>query len=297
MPEAPSPPLNLRMTPTWHDIRKSQNHLLGRAIKDNDHVSERYLAFPVPATKALFQRPHEQGRVILDSDWNESERIDDEEARRTLAETVCANGTPNEGFLVRDVTEATVTVPPAPSRETYDFTLGSGSFYLAGLRVEVVTQIVAEGPRPRAVFKPDRWLQIDADLGNLPARPSVADLTNADHSRFAMTLCTCAAGNRASRPWRTASCASGRWVGRIPRSACVGCAGSRCCPMWTWTSRVGIFARRPSQGSGATRSTRQGDGTGEPHPFDDANCELRSKAKLTLSFGAAGITEDPSSPR
>jgi hypothetical protein len=29
MPEAPSPPINVRMTPIWHDIRKSQNHLSG----------------------------------------------------------------------------------------------------------------------------------------------------------------------------------------------------------------------------------------------------------------------------
>ena len=60
----------------------------------------------------------QQGRVILDSDWNESERIDDEEARRTLAETVCAKGTPNEGFLVQDVTETAVTVPPIPGEES-----------------------------------------------------------------------------------------------------------------------------------------------------------------------------------
>ena len=41
---------------------------------------------------------------------------------------------------------------------------------------------------------------------------------------------------------------------------------------------------------------RQGDGTGEPHLFDEANCELRSKARLTITFGAGGITEDPCKP-
>src|SRR5918999_3165603 len=112
----------------------------------------------------------QQGRVILDSDWNESERIDDEEARRTLAETVCAKGTPNEGFLVQEVTEATVTVPSTSSKETYDFTLASGSFYLGGLRFEVVPEIAE-----RFLSQTD-WLQIDADLRNLPLRSSVADL-------------------------------------------------------------------------------------------------------------------------
>src|SRR5262245_57242111 len=77
----------------------------------------------------------QQGRLILDSDWNESERIDGEETRRILAETVCASGTPNEAFRVQDVTETTVTLPtipgeePPPSKETYDLALGSGSFY------------------------------------------------------------------------------------------------------------------------------------------------------------------------
>ncbi|MGH8474038.1 MAG: hypothetical protein ACREVJ_16680, partial [Gammaproteobacteria bacterium] len=41
---------------------------------------------------------------------------------------------------------------------------------------------------------------------------------------------------------------------------------------------------------------REGDGTGEPHLFDEANCELRSKAKLTITFGGAGITDDPCKP-
>jgi len=41
----------------------------------------------------------------------------------------------------------------------------------------------------------------------------------------------------------------------------------------------------------------EGDGTGELHLFDEANCELRSKAKLTITFGGKGITEDPCKPK
>jgi Family of unknown function (DUF6519) len=136
----------------------------------------------------------QQGRVILDSDWNESERIDDEEARRILAETVCAKGTPNEGFLVQEITDATVTEPPAPgeeippSKETYDLTLASGSFYLGGLRFEVVPQIVAEGPDLERFLSQTDWLQIDADLANLPVRPSVEDLTEDDTFRVRADL-------------------------------------------------------------------------------------------------------------
>jgi hypothetical protein len=34
MPEAPSQPINVRITPIWHDMRKSQNHLLDGVLQD-----------------------------------------------------------------------------------------------------------------------------------------------------------------------------------------------------------------------------------------------------------------------
>src|SRR5215510_2773261 len=55
----------------------------------------------------------QQGRAILDSDYNESERIDDEEARRTLIDLICSNGTPNQGFRVGNVQGAEVEIPTA----------------------------------------------------------------------------------------------------------------------------------------------------------------------------------------
>jgi len=122
----------------------------------------------------------QQGRVILDSDWNESERIDDEEARRTYAEVICSKGTPNEGFLVTAVNDATVTEPPGPGEEfpptkdTYDFEWGNGSYYLCGLRFETDAAVTER------FLKQTDWLLIDADLQNIPARPAVSDLTNAD---------------------------------------------------------------------------------------------------------------------
>ncbi|MEO7653853.1 MAG: DUF6519 domain-containing protein, partial [Bryobacteraceae bacterium] len=53
----------------------------------------------------------QQGRVILDSDWNESERIDDEELRRTLMDVICSKGTSNNGFRVGNVRNADVKLP------------------------------------------------------------------------------------------------------------------------------------------------------------------------------------------
>ena len=248
----------------------------------------------------------QQGRVILDSDWNESERIDDEEARRTVVETVCAKGTPNEGFLVQEVTEATVTEPPAvgeevpSSKATYDFALGSGSFYLGGLRFEIFTEIVADGPdlTERFLTQAD-WLQIDADLGNLPARPSVADLTNADGSfkvRHDLVYvrgweqCVTAVEDSELReralggPDTSVRLRRMRRIEVLPEVDLDPARQDFC---------DAAFAALKAQ----LTAPREGDLTDEHHLFDEANCELRSKAKLTITFGGEGITDDPCKPK
>jgi hypothetical protein len=248
----------------------------------------------------------QQGRVILDSDWNESERIDDEEARRILVETVCANGTPNEGFLVQEVTEATVTEPPVPGeefppgKETYDFALGSGSFYLGGLRFEVIFKIVAQGPDITEQFLSQTdWLQIDADLQNLPARPSAADLTNQDGSfkvrRDLVYLrgweqCVTAVEDSELReralggPDTSVRMRRMRRIEVLP-DVDLDPASTDFCDA--------AFAKLKAQ----LTAPREGDNTNERHLFDDANCELRSKARLTITFGGVGITEDPCKPK
>jgi hypothetical protein len=245
----------------------------------------------------------QQGRVILDSDWNESERIDDEEARRILAETICANGTPNEGFLVQEVTEATVTEPPVPgeefppSKESYDFALGSGSFYLGGLRFEVVPQIVAEGPDLERFLSQTDWLQIDADLRNLPARPSLADLTNEDGSfkvRHDLVYlrgweqCVTAVEDSELReralggPDTSVRMRRMRRIEVLPDVLDPGAARDIC---------AAAFDALKLQLAGDPRKG------GETHLFDEANCELRSKARLTITFGGESITEDPCNPK
>lgn len=247
----------------------------------------------------------QQGRVILDSDWNESERIDDEEARRILAETVCAKGTPNEGFLVQDITDTTVTEPPVPgeefppSKDTYDFALGSGSFYLGGLRFEVVPQIVAEGPDLERFLSQIDWLQIDADLSNLPARPSLEDLTNPDGTHKERVdlvylrgweQCVTAVEDSELRERALGGLDTSVRMRRMRRIEFevlpeVLPIGRDIC--------AAAFARLKAQ----LTAPQEGDDTGEPHLFDEANCELRSKARLTITFGSAGITEDPCKPK
>lgn len=90
----------------------------------NDDIS-RFLFQPAKHyTGARMQ----QGRVILDSDFNENEQLDDEDLRRDLLNVIGSPGTPQEdpGFAVTDV--------GASSDGRLDFVIGAGAIYLGGLR-------------------------------------------------------------------------------------------------------------------------------------------------------------------
>jgi hypothetical protein len=227
----------------------------------------------------------QQGRVILDSDWNEAERIDDEEARRTYVEIICSRGTPNAGFLVSGVTEATVRestgpgeeLPPA--KETYDFKWASGSFYLGGLRFETDAAI-AEHFLGQA-----DWLQVDADLGNLPARPTVSELTNPDGSRrerFDLVYL---------RGWE--QCVTAVEDSELRERALGG-------PDTSVRMRrmrlIEVLPDVPGSCAEAFAALTAHLTEGDIGTFDEANCELLSKAKLTVTFTTEGITEDPCKP-
>ncbi len=71
----------------------------------------------------------QQGRVVVDDDWNENERIKDEDQRRSRVEIVGANGSPDEGFRIQD--------PPRIEGGFINFDILPGSFYLGGLRLEL----------------------------------------------------------------------------------------------------------------------------------------------------------------
>ena len=69
----------------------------------------------------------QQGRVILDSDWNEAGAIAAESARRALLDVVGPHGTQDDGFRIQHPTVDAAT-------GTVDFTIGAGSYYVGGLR-------------------------------------------------------------------------------------------------------------------------------------------------------------------
>lgn len=246
-------------------------------------------------SRFLFQ-PHkrytgvrmQQGRVILDSDWNEGERIDDEDARQAQLELICSRGTPNEGFLVSDVTEASVVpVPGANPQATYDFEWALGSFYLGGLRFQT-----AANPPERFLRQQD-WLQVDADPANLPKRPSAADLTNPDGTtkeRYDLVYLhgweqvVTAVEDRELREVALGGPDTSARIRRMRRVKVLPDCSASC-------------ANAFDDLKAHLTAPREGDDTGTPHGFDDVSCELLSKAKLTVSLGGEDLSEDLCKPK
>ena len=72
----------------------------------------------------------QQGRVLTDDDFNDAERIDDEDMRRTRVDVIGPYGSPDAGFLV--VPPAVPLAPGSPVQ----FQLAAGTLYLGGLRLE-----------------------------------------------------------------------------------------------------------------------------------------------------------------
>ena len=93
----------------------------------------------------------QQGRVIVDSDWNERANIAAEELRSTVLDIVCSRGTPNEGMLISS----------AAMPASYDFDVAVGSYYLGGLRFAVETA--------ESFLAQSDWLQVDTLGVGMPA--------------------------------------------------------------------------------------------------------------------------------
>ena len=234
----------------------------------------------------------QQGRVMLDSDWNESAHIDGEEARRQTVETICAKGTSNQGFLVGSVEDATVIMPTVPGDEfpatveTYDFPLVSGSYYLGGLRFEVVP-----GIEERFLSQTDGLqMQIDPAAANLPVRPSVEDLTDEN-------------GNSTTRhdlvylrAWE--QCVTTVEDSELRERALGGPDTSvRIRRMRRIEVLTGVPSTCPEAFTLLKQQLTAGAVEASPHIFDEANCELKSAARLTVSFDSGDITEDPCKPK
>src|SRR5271167_4445425 len=73
----------------------------------------------------------QQGRVTLEADWNEAEKIAGEEQRLETLDIVGPCGTPDNGYQI---------VIPDPS-SLYDFSVGSGTMYVGGIRASLSANI------------------------------------------------------------------------------------------------------------------------------------------------------------
>jgi hypothetical protein len=69
----------------------------------------------------------QQGRVVVDDDWNDREAIDDEDTRRDLLSIVGPQGTADDGFRIVE----------RPAAAGLDFDIRKGTFYVGGLRAEL----------------------------------------------------------------------------------------------------------------------------------------------------------------
>lgn len=70
----------------------------------------------------------QQGRIIIDDDWNENERIENEDRRRARVEIVGPSGSPDQGFRIDNLRWDSGFI---------DFDILDGSFYIGGLRLEI----------------------------------------------------------------------------------------------------------------------------------------------------------------
>lgn len=70
----------------------------------------------------------QQGRVFVDDDYNENERLHGEDERRSRVDIIGPAGTPDSGFLISN---------PRVTGGKIDFDIAAGTFYLGGLHLEL----------------------------------------------------------------------------------------------------------------------------------------------------------------
>jgi len=96
------------------------------------------MATPDISRSAFDARKHyagvimQQGRITLDDDWNEGDRIARDEQRRTRVDVIGAHGSPDEGFRIANV-------QIIEEDDLIDFEISAGRFYLGGLALALET--------------------------------------------------------------------------------------------------------------------------------------------------------------
>ena len=100
----------------------------------------------------------QQGRVLTDDDWNENERIENEERRRSRTEVIGPFGSPDNGFKIKDL---------RVNGRNFDFDISRGVMHLGGLRLEMDAD-------ERFQMQRD-WLNQRRNLARIPSQLPVGD--------------------------------------------------------------------------------------------------------------------------
>ena len=232
----------------------------------------------------------QQGRVLTDADWNEMVNLEDDDRRQIIAETVCTEGSPNDGFKVGDPTfvfprNVFPNNPPGPALLTinsYELTLGAGSLYLGGYRFTIDPTI------PETFQTQTDWLTLTLGSANVPTAPTAADLAAGPRTDivymigYEQTVTSVEDQEFRERalggPDTTVRVRRTRQIAVLPHATATTCSAAR--------AELRSFLAAP----------RPGD-SGGPHSFDASGTELLSKARLTVTFSTGGTDADPCKPR
>ncbi len=83
----------------------------------------------------------QQGRVVIDSDFNEEAELGNEDQRRALADVIGPTGSPDDGFAADlsigdEVTISTVTINGGTPADVLNYRIRPGTMYIGGLRFD-----------------------------------------------------------------------------------------------------------------------------------------------------------------
>jgi hypothetical protein len=220
----------------------------------------------------------QQGRVLTDSDWNEMANLEDEDRRQLISETVCTEGSPNNGFKIGGpVVPFSVNIFPDNRRDHLAWSqqlrpdAGTGSLYLGGYRFTIDPATPAETFQTQV-----DWLTRTLGTGKLPQVPTSGDLAGPRTDivylmGYEQAVTSIEDQNSASAlggPDTSVRLRRMRRIAILPNMTATTCAEARA------ALRTQLALPRP------------GD-TGGPHSFDPTGTELLSKARLTVTFPAA----------
>ncbi|MFY0533268.1 hypothetical protein [Nannocystis pusilla] len=161
---------------------------------------------------------------MLDSDFSEGEMLDDEDQRAVAVDVIGPHGSPDMGFEIQ-----------SPSTSVYDFSILSGSYYLGGMRHEIVGTTVTTDATATAAgtsFTAPQRFRAQTDWLQATRRDEFPCRRRCRPTRAA-TSCTWSGGSRRSRPSRTASSTRWRSAARTPppgSGAAIACTSTRTSP-------------------------------------------------------------------